>query len=424
LKFYLRFIVVGLAALSVGSALGTMPAQAKHKAATKISWHSEWWKEEYVVTKGPIYKNYRLTKKSKTKQRTFWSNSEFTIKKANGKRVTYRELQKNGHYVGYAAAKNVEKIKASDPRSEETKKKLAKQKKVEAKAFTKAERTQIATYRKQYKQIANTTKGMYSRKPSVKHSFNPGELSDKYINATVDSINFFRKMYGLNLAHADKTWNEDAQYGAAALNAAGKGLSHGLTGLGKPSFVSTSDWQRAAEATNSSNLGEGLTKPYNNILSYVNDGDNSGSVEPGHREWVLGALSKVGVGQSGKYNDLKVFGKDSGSSYHPETVAYPKAGVFPMSAIKFGLWSISYADRCDKDARKPVVKVYDNTTKKSVSVSTVGISNATYGDFGTTVYFLPDEAKTKVNHSYTVKVSHIENQSDVKYTTKLFDLND
>jgi uncharacterized protein YkwD len=368
-----------------------------------------------------------LKKKSKTKQKIFWSDTMYTLKLTNGKHVSYRQLaKKNGHLVGYVAKKHVKILKDSDHRSAAYQAKVKKAKKAKAaekKAFTASERKQIATYRKQLKQIANTTKGMYVQKPSVKGHFAPGKLSAKYVNATVDSINFYRKMYGLSPVTADAGWNTEAQYGAATLAAAGKGLSHGLVGLNRPSFVSKADWQRGADATNSSNLSEGLTKPYDNILGYVNDGNNMTSMVPGHREWILGGIAKVGVGQVGDYNDLKVFGSHDGD-YSPSTVAFPKAGVFPKQAAADTVWSVSFDHDLGSNAAKPTVKVTDDTIHKNVHVSEVGISGDAYGWFGTTVYYEPSFVKIKRNHTYTIKISNIAHQQDVTYKTKLFDLKD
>lgn len=428
MKWYTRIIAAGLVTLAVGSVGGVTPAQAKKQA--KISswgWQSTPWAKQYVVTKGPIYKSLNLKKKSKTKQKIFWSDTMYTLKLTNGKHVSYRQLaKKNGHLVGYVAKKHVKTLKDSDHRSAAYQAKVKKAKKAKAaekKAFTASERKQIATYRKQLKQIANTTKGMYVQKPSVKGHFAPGKLSAKYVNATVDSINFYRKMYGLSPVTADAGWNTEAQYGAATLAAAGKGLSHGLVGLNRPSFVSKADWQRGADATNSSNLSEGLTKPYDNILGYVNDGNNMTSMVPGHREWILGGIAKVGVGQVGDYNDLKVFGSHDGD-YSPSTVAFPKAGVFPKQAAADTVWSVSFDHDLGSNAAKPTVKVTDDTIHKNVHVSEVGISGDAYGWFGTTVYYEPSFVKIKRNHTYTIKISNIAHQQDVTYKTKLFDLKD
>lgn len=426
MKLYARIIATGLVILSVGSVWGTTTAQAK---VSGLEWASSMWAEQYIVTKGPIYKSLSLKKKSKAKQKIFWSDTMYTLNFTNGKHASYRQLvKKNGHLVGYVAKSHVKKLKDSDHRSaaykDKVKKAKAKAKKAKAaekKTFTASERKQIATYRQQVKQIANTTKGMYAQKPSVKGHFAPGKLSAKYVNATVDSINFYRNMYGLSPVTADTGWNIEAQYGAATLAAADKGLSHGLVGLNRPSFVSTADWQRGADATSSSNLSAGLAKPYDNILGYVNDGNNMTTIVPGHREWVLGGIAKVGVGQASDYNDLKVFGSHDGG-YTPSTVAFPKAGVFPKQAATGTVWSVSFGHLLGSTTAKPVVKVTDNTTQKNVHVSQVGISGDTYGWFGTTVYYQPADSQVKRNHTYTIKISNIAHQPNMTYQTKLFDL--
>ncbi|MDT6980174.1 CAP domain-containing protein [Levilactobacillus zymae] len=217
-------------------------------------------------------------------------------------------------------AKKTKKVKKAKKLSAKAKRQKAKKK-----AFTKAERAQIAGYRSQAKQISNATKGMYVQKPSLKKSFNPGKLSAKYINGTVGWVNFYRQMFGLAPVKADAGWNTNAQYGAATLAAADMGLSHGLEGIQRPSFISPVDWQRGADATNNSNIGWGDVNPAGNVVGYLNEADDEGDLVPGHREWLLGGISRVGVGQAQAYNDLRVI-EDGWTHPEPQTVAYPRAG--------------------------------------------------------------------------------------------------
>lgn len=298
-----------------------------------------------------------------------------------------------------------------------------KRQRAEKKAFTKAQRKEIAGYRHQANKISDTTKGMYAQKPKLKKTFRPGKLSAKYVNATVDWINLYRKIFDLTPVTNDAGWNQDAQYGAATLAAADKGLSHGLEGIKKPGFVATAAWKRGADATDHSNLMEGAVSPFDNVAGYLNDSNNISTIVPGHREWILGDISRVGVGQAGEYNDLKVI-EDQYTDHSPKTVAVPRAGVSPVGLVNDGApWSISYADEYDGDGTKPKVKVYDQTKHKTVKVSKVGITSDGYGWFGTTVYFVPKASQVKVNHAYRVTVSQIGGQADVQYTTKLFKLN-
>lgn len=295
--------------------------------------------------------------------------------------------------------------------------------------FTSKERTTIKHYRQQVQGISNSTKGMYVQKPSLKKPFRPGQLSQKYLNAAVKSVNFYRKMYGLNTIVANKQWNEDAQYGASTMAAADSGLSHELVGIKRPAYISKSDWQRGIDATGYSNLGEGLTKPYDNVLNYLTDSGQSDYV-PGHREWLLGNTIEIGIGQAGGYSDFKVFeGGAKCRAYgdaasQAKEVAYPKAGVFPVNAVAGSVWSLSYSADSGEQAQKPTVKITDVTTDKKVKVSHVTVYNSTtgYGWYRTSISYLPAPSKVKVNHAYTVQISKLGNHADMKYQTKLFEL--
>jgi len=407
-------------AISAGMAVGNPVAQAKRKASYITGFKVQGWAEQYAVKKGPIYKTDSITKKLKTKQHIFYSDTTITVVKPSGKHATYRELvKKSGKTIGYVAVKKAKVIKDSDPRSDASKKRAkvnAKKQAAEKKNLTASERADVAKYRKEAKAIGNGTKGMYAQKPVVKGHFSAGKLSSSYINRTVKWINFYRDMYGLNDIKADAAWNTEAQYGAAALAAVDKGLSHGLVKFTRPSFISEADWQRGAKATNSSNLSAGCVRPGDNVLIYMGD---SGNPVPGHREWLLGGISQIGIGQAGDYSDYKVFG---GYTYAdtPKTIAYPKAGAFPVQAANEGSWSYSFDTEMPKNAAKPDVSVYDNTTHKSMKVKDVGLDDGNYGGFGTTVHYWP--GTVKVNHSYTVSIKNMPNHPDVTYTTKLFKL--
>lgn len=305
------------------------------------------------------------------------------------------------------------------------KKAKAKKLRQEKKHYTTSEWSQVTKYRKQAKQIGMTAKGMYAQKPILKKHFRPGKLSNSYVNRTVNWVNFYRSMFGLSKVTADSAWNQSAQMGAANL-AAGKGVSHGLVGLKRPSYVSKQDWQTGADATNQSNLSGGTNSPYDIVTGYLSDDCDLAGLEPGHRLWLLGGIDKIGVGQVGHYNDLRVFEK---GVYAPKSevkpMAFPKAGLMPYALVGNGApWSVSFDGHQDNSKLKPRVRVYDKTAKKNVPVTHVNETSSAYGYgfFGTNVYFLPKKSLVKVNHAYTVKISGIVNQADVSYQTRLFDL--
>lgn len=315
------------------------------------------------------------------------------------------------------------KTKAKKQKAKKTKK--AKKTAKEKKYYTAKQWSQVLRYRKQAKRIGVTTKGMYAQKPRLKKPFRPGKLSASYINRTVNWINFYRTMFGLSKVQADSDWNTSAQYGAATLAAADKGLSHGLVGIKRPSFVSKANWQKGADATNQSNLYQGATVPYDIVTGYLSDDGDLSGLEPGHRLWILGGIDCVGVGQAGGYNDLRVFADNSYDAATPvKKTAFPRAGLMPYALVSQGApWSVSWPDEDTGDSHStPQVRVYDKTAKKTVKVTHVNASQAGYGFFGTTVYFLPKKSQLKVNHAYVINISGVEDQADMSYTTRLFDL--
>jgi len=314
---------------------------------------------------------------------------------------------------------------SAQAKTTKAKKKTKKKKKSERKYYTATQWAQVTSYRKKAKKIGSSTKGMYAQKAKLKKHFRAGKLSAGYTAQTVNWINFYRDMFGLNAVTADSTWNKSAQIGAATLAAADKGLSHGLVGIKRPSVVSKANWKLGAAATDQSNLAEGVTSPYDIVTGYVSDNNDSSGLNPGHRLWLLGAIEKVGVGQVGQYNDLRVYDeKNYKSATSIKKLAFPHAGLMPYNIASDGApWSISFAGEYVGDGTlRPKASVYDNTAKKKVKVSDIDISGDSYGYYGTTVYFLPKRSQIKINHSYTVKISNIEDQSDVSYKTRLFDL--
>lgn len=327
------------------------------------------------------------------------------------------------------AAKKTKAKKAKQQKAKKTKKvkktKKAKKTAKEKKYYTAKQWSQVLRYRKQAKRIGVTTKGMYAQKPRLKKPFRPGKLSASYINRTVNWINFYRTMFGLSKVHADSDWNTSAQYGAATLAAADKGLSHGLVGFKRPSAVPEAAWQKGAEATIPSNISQGAIAPYDIVTGYLSDDNDISGLEPGHRLWLLGGIDRVGVGQAGDYNDLRIFAHNSYATKTPvKRTAFPRAGLMPYALVsQEAPWSVSWPDEDTGDSHStPQVRVYDKTAKKTVKVTHVNASQGGYASFGTTVYFLPKKSQLKVNHAYVINISGVEDQADMSYTTRLFDL--
>ncbi|MDT6979663.1 hypothetical protein [Levilactobacillus zymae] len=413
-------IGVSLVALTIGSPVNLSTASAKRRAATLKVVDTAASVSKYRIKKGTLYQNYRLTKRAKRVQQKYkkklvYSNETITVRLPNGKKAVYQHLATlTGKSLGYINRHNVQKVATLDWNFGDSDAPY-KLKKAEQKAFSKADLAQIKAYRTQAKKIGNSTKKMYTTMPQLTGHFNAGKLSAAYIQADVNWINFYRGLYGLPAVSSNPTWNADAQYGAATLAAVDQGLSHGLVAFSKPSFITAADWQRGAAATNSSNLYGGGNHPFDVITAYIND---DGNAVPGHREWLLGGIQQVGIGQAKAYNDLKVFGTGA-TTTTPRKLIFPKAGLFPYEAAADGVWSVSLPGSTMSGT--PRVTVYDQTAKKTVSVTHVHANRSGYGGFGTSIDYTPHQVT--VNHTYQVSVTHLpDGQADLHYTTKLFSL--
>ncbi|UQS86863.1 hypothetical protein MOO44_08370 [Nicoliella spurrieriana] len=313
------------------------------------------------------------------------------------------------------------------------------------KLFTTDEINQIQEYQNEANAIGNVT-NPYSVKPVYQNSFNVGQLNPAFIQNTVDWLNFYRKMFGLSEIQDDSNWDSAAQYGATTLAAANQGLSHGLVGFNKPDFISQDDWQRGIDATASSNLASGVSTPYDIINTYLND---NGDQYPGHRQWLFGNIGKIGVGQAGTYNDLKVFEKsehnDAIFNITNSALPFPKAGLCPINLVDGAYWTLSLpyelssfpsysshyhvlykdasteSDQYDPSRDSSTVTIHDNTANQDVPVSNVALAGDS-GDGNVCFTFKPDDQYIKVGHSYTVTVTGLPNNQTYTYTTKLFNL--
>lgn len=393
--FTAKLAIAGL--LTVGI-LGATTSQASAK--TKVRYYQDIKNASYTVTnsKATVYtsatlKHKKGTLKSYGSKVTGYYAAHIT---KNGKATIYYKF-KVGKKTGWVWRGYLKKA-ATLPN-----------------IFNSSEKAQITSYQKTAKSIGNSTSGMYASKPVYKNKFAVGKLSSTYINKTLAAINLARGFYGLPNVTAPDSWNASAQYGAATLAAANQGLSHGLDGLTQPSFVSDAAWSKGAAATSQSNIAQGYSGAFNTISGYLND---SGNTMPGHRLWILGGITQVGVGQAGEYNDLKVFDIDSGLGHATKTVAYPNSGLFPAEWSVGTFWSLAVPSRYD--ASKVSIKVTDATTKQNVPVAAVQ-SDDGYGLFDTEISYLPKASMIKANHAYTISVSNFAGvPAGYSYTTKLF----
>ncbi|WP_283679692.1 hypothetical protein [Lentilactobacillus sp. Marseille-Q4993] len=106
-------IICGLA-LGIGFYTTTDSASAKTKPAQLVKVKTFSPATKVKATKGPMYTNYKLTKKNhnlaKYKKTVFTTGKTVTVKLASGKHAIYKYLRsQNGKVKGYVASKYVKK---------------------------------------------------------------------------------------------------------------------------------------------------------------------------------------------------------------------------------------------------------------------------------------------------------------------------
>ena len=127
-----------------------------------------------------------------------------------------------------------------------------------------------------------------------------GTISDAARDATINVINYFRALAGLNPVTENTTATAQAQQ-AALVMAANQTLSHDIDSTWT---CWTADAQTAA---GESNLNMGSTSALS-IASYMSD-SGTGNTDVGHRRWVLyPRQSEVGIGAAGIANALQLWG--------------------------------------------------------------------------------------------------------------------
>lgn len=188
---------------------------------------------------------------------------------------------------------------------------------------------------------------IYGDAPSVEAPYDPGRLKPEVLQAALDRLNALRRIAGLGPAALDETFTESAQYGAVLL--AASEFSHTPA---RPADMDEAFYQRAYDATNSSNIYGGTSLTLTRAVDgFMDDSDASNIDRLGHRRWQLNpAMQNVGFGQAVAPRTReamiteKVFerGARTVDDTDYDFIAWPPSGYFPSGL--FGVnqaWSVS-----------------------------------------------------------------------------------
>jgi putative cell wall-binding protein len=199
-----------------------------------------------------------------------------------------------------------------------------------------------AQVRGQWSQLKPSYSGApYAIAPSIEAPYATGTANAAFLNDGLGVINFARFLAGVpSDVTLDATRNLDAQHGAVLL--AASTFSHTPP---KPIDMSTAFYDRALGATQSSNIGHGLTTSEAFQLSCLADSDTGNISRLGHRRWLLNPqMLNAGIGYAEARHDTYVFDRSRTAQVAYSAIAYPSAGPFPVDGGFFSSvtpWSIT-----------------------------------------------------------------------------------
>ena len=144
---------------------------------------------------------------------------------------------------------------------------------------------------------------IFIEEPSTEFPYKVGKVDDRYLNDTLNYLNFARYLAYLDPVDLDSTLTEQAQY-AAVLTAANNKLEH--VNPIHPQNMSNDFYNLGKKSTSSSNLSGG--KLLESIQDCINETYNlSGIDNIGHREWLLNpTITKIGFGTASNYSAQKL----------------------------------------------------------------------------------------------------------------------
>lgn len=199
-----------------------------------------------------------------------------------------------------------------------------------------------------------------------------GDASAVFDAATLETLNWFRRMAGLPPVAEDSTASATAQRAALMMDAA-YALSH------DPSAAWPCHTAAGAAAAGASNLTLGITGP-RGILGQIED-PGAGNDVLGHRRWLLfPRLAEVGIGNTERASAIRVIGEFGPRPRDEDWIAWPPAGYAP-AAVVYDRWSLSFNHSRPADFSRARVTMTENGNPVAVRLLPLvnGYGDATLG---------------------------------------------
>ena len=184
-----------------------------------------------------------------------------------------------------------------------------------------------------------------TEEPSIHAPYATGAVDHQALEAAAQRLNVLRRLAGVPQVQLDDSLSENAQYGAVLLAHLGT-LNHTPA---KPSDMDNSFYQKAYEATSTSNIAAGMDL-LESVDMFMQDSDARNVERVGHRRWQLNPeLGRVGFGYAQNpdsiYRDFvtEKVTDTSGSGCDYDFIGWPASGNFPNYLDSFDAntaWSV------------------------------------------------------------------------------------
>ena len=268
---------------------------------------------------------------------------------------------------------------------------------------------------------------VYKDLPNTSIPYKEGSLKEEVENDTLNHLNFYRWLAGLNEVTINRDRQSANQKGALIM-AVNNSLSHYPS---RPNGMDDSFYNEGYSACGSkSNTWQGnISNGYRidtTPEAFITDNTNVDS-NVAHRSSLLNPKAKqVSFGYVNRYSTMSIHYNNSNTnpdSYNP----WPPAGYFPLEAMDQDAstrWSI-YLGNYSMTSNTKVVLTYNNNEY------TVNRNVLYFTDYSRTMYYsIPSELRNQITNNnlfksgvvVNVRIENLSNDTNIEYKVKFFSI--
>lgn len=282
------------------------------------------------------------------------------------------------------------------------------------------------------------SQSIYKEKPSATAPYVAGSLQDGVVNDTLNRINFYRWLYGIDEVSINEDKMERNQKGAVLLKASGE-FSHEPS---QPADMDDEFYNEAYDGCNakaeagdtySGNISYGNRAPYEAVDGYVNDMSNISTMygAVGHRMSILDPrATEVSFGDCDTYSTLSMYYDPSisATSLPEDFYSYPSAGYFPSEQFYTNqYWSLYVTESVSSTENTKFEFIYNGKSYEADGVRTESSYPAI--DFKMPIELMLElggSYKTMPTTSIEVRISNLANNDGdnvtYNYTVNFFSM--